>query len=190
MIHPQIKHLSSQERDALFESFYVLTMGQLRTVCKYFGLIDTGKKVFLIESLKQYLLTGVELQPQAFPAGSCAQKGEKAELSRDALILFGRYKNDLKTRLFMKKLVGDRFHFTAAGNDWMHERWAQGKPPTYGEFAVWWQTEGQLQRPLKKEWAFLNFVGQRSDLSRTEVMRLWKQHQVQTYMQVQKVLLD
>lgn len=154
MIHTRIKHLSSQERDALFESFYVLTMDQLRTLCKHFELTYTGKKVFLIECLKQYLLTGAHVKPQAYPAASCAQKGEKAELLPDAFILFGSYKNDLKTRLFMKKLVGDRFHFTAAGIDWMHERWAQGKPPTYGEFAVWWQTEGQLQRPLKKEWAF------------------------------------
>ncbi len=57
------------------------------------------------------------------------------------MILKGSYKNDLKTRLFFKNIVGDHFHFTAFGIDWINEKWMEGNPPTYRDYATMWQSE-------------------------------------------------
>ena len=195
MLHDRLTHLTSEQRGLFFEDLYMLSMGQLRTLCEQFGLSRAGKKVFLIECLKQYLITGARLRPEALPEVSCAQTGHRAELHPDARILAGQYKNDLKTRLFMKSLVGDHFHFTAAGIDWIRESWEQGKPPTYKEFAEWWQAEYAVkdtQRTLKKEWAFLTFVqayqGECPNASQGEIMKQWKVHQAQAVARVHKAL--
>lgn len=177
MIHPCIASLSDEKRDQLFEDLYVLSMGQLNMLCRKLHVDARGKKEFLIRALKHYLLTGAQLEKEVIPEMSCAKKGESIDLSPEGLMLFGTYKNDLKTRIFLKSLIGEHFHFTAAGIDWIKERWLEGHPPTFQEFADWWQAGYKVSRPLKKEWAFLNFVKNYQDMPRHEVMRLWKGHQ-------------
>ena len=56
-------------------------------------------------------------------------------------MLKGGYKNDLKTRIFFKSIIGDYFHFTAFGIDWLKEQWMKGEPPTYKKFADMWTKE-------------------------------------------------
>ncbi len=195
MSQNRLQHLALEQRDLFFNDLFMLSMIQLRALCQRFGLSATGKKVFLIESLKQYLITGTRLNPTALPVVSCAQKGLKGELHGEARILAGQYRNDLRTRLFMKSLIGDHFHFTAAGIDWIRACWEQGKPPTYKEFAVWWQAEYAVkdtQRSLKQEWAFLTFVRvyreEHPDISQREIMNHWKAHQAQAVARVQEIL--
>jgi hypothetical protein len=70
----------------------------------------------------------------------------------------------LITRNFFKKLIGPHFHFTAFGIDWLNERWLDGNPPTYKEFADYWIQE-TAKRKIKKEkpkqeWAYINFLQQ------------------------------
>ena len=96
-------------------------------------------------------------------------------------MLAGAYKNDLKTRLFFKELVGPHFHFTAYGIDWLEEHWYKGKPPTYNEFAVFWQKEHErrVHKPEtpKKEWAYLNFLQhykeKNPDAPKNEMLDAW-----------------
>ena len=77
-------------------------------------------------------------------------------------MLKGNYKNDLKTRLFFKKIIGEHFHFTAFGIDWLNERWMLGNPPTYQEFADMWEDEYRKRQKTpasaKEEWAYIRFV--------------------------------
>ncbi len=98
------------------------------------------------------------------PAISWAPRGHKQELQPNALMLKGAYKNDLRTRLFFKSLIGEHFHFTAFGIDWLNERWINGAPPTYREFSEMWREEFQnrqkTQRPPKDEWAYIRFTQQ------------------------------
>ena len=69
------------------------------------------------------------------------------------------------------------------GLDWLHERWMEGNPPTYQEFATMWQTEHvrRKQHPgaPKEEWAYINFVQNlkqtRPSASREAVLIAWDQ---------------
>lgn len=116
----------------------------------------------LIDRLVHYKKTGNELAPQEIPLVSRARRGLQAVLMPERLMLYGSYKNDYATRDFFKKLVGNHFHFTAYGIDWLRERWLEGKPPTYAEFAREWQEEFErnkvAKRPAKQEWAYIRFV--------------------------------
>ncbi|KAF3362377.1 hypothetical protein PHSC3_001071 [Chlamydiales bacterium STE3] len=97
-----------------------------------------------------------------FSEKSCSKRGKTYSLGENELILKGAYENDLKTRLFFKRLIDKHFHFTAFGIDWLNERWREGKPPTYQEFAKMWQEEDQKRKEMpvapKEEWAYINFV--------------------------------
>ncbi len=191
-----LAHLSKQQQEELFNDMYLLKMNELRSLCEYLGIPKTGKKGFLIDLIKQYLLTGEVLKPTLIPNISRAPKGMHSELRSDALILYGLYKNDLRTRLFMKTLVGKHFHFTAFGQDWIRERWEKGKPPTYQEFADMWQAEylagKNKKRSPKKEWAFLNFGlayhNAHPEASKQEIMELWKAKQAAVAMRVKDLI--
>jgi len=93
---------------------------------------------------------------------SQAESNRSAPLHPSRKILFGCYKNNEETRNFFKTLIGNHFHFTASGQDWIYERWTRGKPPTYAEFATFWQKEYEARktkkRTPKQEWAYINFV--------------------------------
>lgn len=62
--------------------------------------------------------------------------------------------------MFLKKLIGDYFHFTAFGVDWVDERWMDGNPPTYQEFVDMWRAEYKRRQETpanpKEEWAYIN----------------------------------
>lgn len=127
-------------------------------------------------------MTGEILQPKKIPTISKAETGKKYPLKPDTLILYGAYKNDLTTRNFFKKLIGEHFHFTAFGQDWIAKRWQQGKPPTYSEFAKAWQKEYLKRKSSKanpkKEWAYLNFLQrfltQHPNASKQQLALAWK----------------
>jgi hypothetical protein len=97
------------------------------------------------------------------PATSLAQNYPQQTLSASSLMLYGSYKNDALTRAFFISLIGPQFHFTAFGIDWLKQRWHEGKPPTYQEFAHYWIDETQKRTDKKaapkQEWAFINFRG-------------------------------
>ncbi len=125
----------------LFEALYFLKLIELKKLCLQLGLAPKGAKGELIESIKHFVATGNMLQSTPIPANSKAQKNQIYLITADTLMLMGSYKNDAKTRAFFKKLIGEHFHFTAFGIDWLNIRWKQGKPPTYQEFAAMWQRE-------------------------------------------------
>lgn len=169
---------SQQKQEALFKDMYYLSMTELRSLCEYLQLPKKGKKAHLVLVLQTYLLSGSILVEEPLPTVSCGSG--MANLSAHGLILSGSYKNDQKTREFMKSLVGEHFHFTAWGQDWIKERWQKGKPPTFQEFGDAWQANyhesKQQKRSPKKEWAFLCFVQSKYPLaSKSEILAAWKQ---------------
>ena len=124
--------------------------------------VKAFNKQELINRLVHYKKTGVELAPQEIPLVSRARRGLQTPPAPERLMLYGSYKNDYATRDFFKTLVGNHFHFTAYGIDWLRERWLAGMPPTYAEFAQEWQAEFERnksgKRPAKQEWAYIRFV--------------------------------
>lgn len=157
-----LKDLSEIQKGELFEALYYMNMSEIKNFCYNHKISISGKKRDILDRIKHYLITGEILQPKKIPAISRAKNRTQYPLTPDTLILFGSYKNDLRTRNFFKILIGEHFHFTAFGQDWVMKRWQQGKPPTYGEFAKTWQKENLKRKKSKanpkKEWAYLNFL--------------------------------
>lgn len=151
------KDLAPLEKSLLF-----LHVKELKSSAEKLGIAVAGNKGAMIEAIVHYVRTGKELPGLQIPKNSCALRGQVYKLSADARMLKGAYKNDLKTRLFFKSLIGEHFHFTAFGVDWIEECWLKGLPPTYQEFATMWQAEYERRKKVpatpKKEWAYINFV--------------------------------
>ena len=178
--------------EALKEDIYFLNVSELKLICYQLGLPDIGKKKDLIQRILIFLKTGKILKEIPIPEISKAKRNISYPLSPDTLILYGNYKNDLATRLFMKTLIGDYFHFTAMGQDWIKECWIKGKPPTYDEFAKFWKQEYEVRKhekvKPKQEWAYLNFIQhylkEFPKAKRPQIMESWK---ITRAMKVQKV---
>ena len=163
-----------------------MLVSELKKVCERLHIACFGKKGDVIRQIIHFVSSGKTLSPQTIPDRSKAKKGTNYPLAPTTLILLGSYKNDLQTRLFMKRLVGEHFHFTAFGQDWIKSRWLQGNPPTYREFAHFWQKEyeARKKRPAtpKKEWAYLNFIQQylakHPKGSKQEIAKAWQKERL------------
>lgn len=184
--------LSPHEKSMLFDALYFLKMGELKALCLKLGLPYTAKKGQVIDTIKHFINTGKILEIPEIPTISKAVKGKAYPLAPDTKMLIGSYKNDAKTRAFFKKLIGNHFHFTAFGIDWLNERWQAGKPPTYQEFATMWQKEvdkRKEQKPQpKQEWALITFVQQYMEkhpqATKTQVNKAWHQKRLEMVMMV------
>lgn len=167
--------------EALKESLKFLHVEELKNIADKFALEGKGKKIEIIVRILHFLQTGEKLIAPKFPDISYA-KNKNIPTLPNSLMLKGSYKNDLKTRLFFKSLIGDYFHFTAFGIDWLNMRWMEGNPPTYQEFSSMWKAEYQRRKenPVapKSEWAYINFIqayyNKIPDAPREEVMKAWE----------------
>lgn len=148
----------------LSRALLFLKVAELKEIAKDLALSLQGKKIELIRRILHFLKTGEKATTPRFPKISCGKPEKIRILKPDAVMLKGVYKNDLQTRLFFKTLIGDHFHFTAYGIDWLNEQWMQGTPPTYQAFAEMWQEIYERQKtdplPAKEEWAYINFIKQ------------------------------
>lgn len=168
---------------SLRKSLLYLHVEELRSLACRLSLVEQGNKITLINRIIHFLETGVRLKAPSFPKASCAEKGKVYRIEPNAVMLKGAYKNDLQTRLFFKQLIGEHFHFTAFGIDWLNERWMEGNPPTYQEFAQMWKVEyaKREKNPAapKEEWAYINFVQdylkQAPNSPREQVHAAWEQ---------------
>jgi len=162
-------------------SLHFLKMGELRACAERLSLPTQGVKKSLIVRIIHFLKTGEVVIEPPIPPKSRGKKSEKCPLHPHGLILYGQYTNDLATREFFKKLIGDHFHFTARGIDWIKEKWLSGEPPTYQEFATFWQGDLKKQSLPKKEWAYINFTQEylknNPHASRSELLAVWKKEQ-------------
>lgn len=70
-----------------------------------------GPKEELIERLPMFLKDDSLLETPVIPAISKAKKNTTYPLHKNTSILKGSYKNDLKTRIFMKTASGRSFSF-------------------------------------------------------------------------------
>lgn len=169
------------KKTELYDALYFLKMSELKALCFKLGIPYTAKKAQVIDGIKYFITTGKVLDIPKIPIISKAQKGKSYPLAPDTKMLTGSYKNDAATRAFFKKLIGNHFHYTAFGIDWLNERWQAGNPPTYQDFAIMWQKEidqRKMQKPEpKQEWALITFVQKymaaHPNASKTEVNQAW-----------------
>lgn len=160
-------------------SLCYLYVDELKIYCNKLHLCIKGKKLALINRIIYFLRTGEKTNLPKYPSNSL---GKSNTLNLDALMLKGAYKNDLKTRLFFKSIIGQHFHFTAFGIDWLEDRWMEGNPPTYKEFTDMWNREYEFRKMNKvlpkEEWAYINFVKRYLDENpnptRNEILDRWE----------------
>lgn len=176
-----MRSLSTKDFGVLEKALNYMIMEELKETCESLGIPSSGKKGEIILRILHFVNSGKILTSKNIPAASKAQKGVNYPLKPNTLILSGSYKNDLNTRLFMQKLVGEHFHFTAFGQDWIKEQWFAETPPTYKEFASFWQKEHEARKKSvakpKKEWAYLNFtqsyLAKAPHAAREEIINAW-----------------
>lgn len=178
-----LEKLLTKDKKELFDSLNYMKMEELKVFCDKQFIPTDGKKGVIIRRIKHYLITGKIVKTAPLPEKSKAKKTDVRLLKPTALILSGLYKNDDETRAFMKKLVGKHFHFTSYGQDWIKLKWEEGLPPTYAQFAKFWQDEflrrksPEYKACPKDEWAYLNFLQRYLKLhpnaSRNEMASQW-----------------
>ncbi len=190
--------LNDEELIILRYALNFLHVGELRDLCAKLQIIDTGVKGVLVNRIVYFVETGEVVKEPKLPKISCAQRGRAYPLSAHTLILKGAYKNDLQTRLFFKQLIGDYFHFTAFGIDWLNDRWLAGNPPTYQEFAGMWRVEYARRKQFgttpKEEWAYITyvqkFIQEYPDAQREVIMDAWKNERAKQVALVHALLKD
>lgn len=185
MTAPTLISRNSPSYNHLQEMLAHLHIKELENLLSSLGLSATGmNKQELITRLLYYVVTGTQLAPLTIPAVSRASKGHSYPLHAETLMLYGAYKNDAQTRAFFKQLIGTHFHFTAHGIDWLRERWLTSNPPTYREFATYWQAtyeQNKTAKPAaKQEWAYIRFtqayVKQFPQNSAPQLRAAWNKH--------------
>ena len=142
--------------------------------------------------------TGKVVSSLKIPENSTAKKLQSYPLKPESYILYGSYKNNSVTREFFKSIIGKHFHFTAFGMDWINQRWMEDNPPTYQEFALFWQDEYERRKikkmPAKKEWAYISFVQdyitKYPHASRNKIMDAWKKERIKHLKCVEKILIN
>ena len=162
MVNKNISLLTSEQLQQLEESLYFLHVKELKNILNDLNLSKKTGKVEIINAILLFIKRGKMPKKLSYPSISCARKGEHFPLCLDTLIKYGSYKNDLRTRLFLRSCIGEHFHFTVFGHDWIKEQWKKGEPPTYKEFCDYWQKQyekNKVQKPEpKKEWRFIRFT--------------------------------
>lgn len=181
-------NLSRKEQIDLKEALSYLHVHELEQQLESLQLSTKGfNKKELIDRILHFACTGKELPPIEIPSSSKAQKGLSYPIAPETLMLHGNYKNDAETRDFFKSLVGEHFHFTTYGIDWLRERWLEEDPPTYAEFAEYWQDDYEdrtlNKRVPKQEWAYNRFVQDfmktNPKKSKSEFLAAWEEKRKQ-----------
>lgn len=192
----QFPLLNEKEQSNFNDALHYMKMAELKKACQILSFSDKGKKAELINRIMAFIQTGrIKMLPK-IPAQSLAKNHPIQVLEASSLMLYGAYKNDLKTRDFFKTLIGHHFHFTAFGIDWLNERWLQGKPPTHQEFADFWIKETarrKQEKPKPKdEWMFIRFMQKMEKIepqaSKEDLLHAWKELQAQKAKQAYELL--
>ena len=188
--------ISVQDQALLQEALYYMKMAELKKVCLMLSLPHADTKMNLITRIMTFVSVGIITLPAVIPATSQAKNYSRQPLEPTALMLYGSYKNDAQARAFFKKIIGNHFHFTAYGIDWLNERWHAGNPPTYQEFADYWikeTTKRKFDKPEPKdEWQYINFLQKMAyeypDLPKSDLMVAWKKLQAEKARKVFQLL--
>ncbi|MEQ9116183.1 MAG: DUF6434 domain-containing protein [Rickettsiales bacterium] len=167
-------------------------MEELKELKDKYSIKASGKKGEVIKGILAFF-SGDTVAAKAIPKASIAKPEDNLSLNSEALILKNLYKNNDETREFMKQLAGEDFHFTAAGQDWIKNRWMEGNPPTYKEFAEFWKgyKVSKKEKP-KDEWAYLNFIQQQSKLnsklSMNKIKAKWAKHRMEQVNKAKEII--
>ncbi|MCJ8276915.1 MAG: hypothetical protein HRT44_10040 [Bdellovibrionales bacterium] len=129
--------MNKSDAELFIESVYYLKVDELKLSLKQLGLSQKGQKMTLIHSLLKHF----KLSPSPQKTLPKRFKKYSGSLSPEKYILPGYYTNGAQSREKLQKIIGPYFKFTTYGMDWIRSHWADGKYPTYQQFAQYWKKE-------------------------------------------------
>lgn len=154
--------LTSTEQKDLTATLNYCTLEELMELCNTHSLSRDGVKSELIARILHHATTFKQKKKMMLPEVSLAKRGRNYPLHKNTLVLKGSFNTNAATRRFMQKLVGEHFRFTPTGQEWVASQWQKGKPPTYEEFARFWQQDYKRREKNKRQsdtnWAHQGFV--------------------------------
>jgi len=156
--------MTPHEQKSFLNALNYFLEAELVQLSLQLGLPATGLRHEIIERIYRLITTPTTASRRALPPISLAQEGATYPLNKKTLIVKGGYNTNAATKNFLKRLAGDDFYFSPASQDWIALRWQQGKPPTYEEFARYWQSEKVQKEQVKsappEDWAYETFKQQ------------------------------
>lgn len=153
--------LTPHEQKMLLAALNYFMAEELAALSAQLELPATGERHEVIERIYRLVTTPTKAARHALPKVSLAQEGAVYPLNKKTLIVKGGYNTNAATKNFLKRLAGPDFYFSASSQDWIAARWQQGKPPSYEEFARYWQGEQTQKAQVKiappEDWAYHTF---------------------------------
>jgi hypothetical protein len=182
MTNQFVLSLPESELRVLREALFYVDIPRLKMICGRYRLPVLGGKALLIARIAHFAGTRQIVEVPPYPEISCARPNETYPLELDAYMLYGSFKTDDTTRSFLRRFIGQYFHFTSFSHDWLRMRWYVGNPPTYREFIRFWEYEFLLREQGKKttnqDWGYvhfvLNYTCKYPEIRSTEIATEWR----------------
>ncbi|NNE98144.1 MAG: hypothetical protein HKN25_03900 [Pyrinomonadaceae bacterium] len=150
-----ISKLSKTETQRLFKDIYYLNMGEFREFCDkhsipYTILVETkdgkikksrdkDRQKIIIERVLYYLKTGKIIPATLFRKEVVNLSGLPKNVTEEDRLYYGCYeKKNPKMIALLKKLTGGEFKNGAVARVLCRKFWADGKAPTFTEYAKAW----------------------------------------------------
>ena len=128
--------LTKNLKPDVFLNFYWLKQ-ELIDFCKKHKIYTSGAKADLTKRIKSFLEKGIV--ENVVKNKSYKNRDSDKDIRLDTKVI--NYKNDLKTRFFFKKHIGNHFHFTAHLMKFIKNKHETGKEITYEDLIKEWKDE-------------------------------------------------
>ncbi|MEZ5345698.1 MAG: hypothetical protein R2681_09110 [Pyrinomonadaceae bacterium] len=195
-----IGKLSQREKSELLKDLYYLNTAELSSFCDrnkipYKILIETesgklrttrdkDRKKIIIQRITNFLKTGNIADATVFANSAVDLSGLPANIGEDDRIFYGCYdKKNPKMIALLKDLTGGKFKNGAVARILLREFWANGKAPTFSEFAkVWLKAKKDYSLDQHPEAAYL------TDLRKGTAGNDWKKIRNEKARKVMRIL--
>ncbi|HKD61634.1 MAG TPA: hypothetical protein VKB47_14320 [Terracidiphilus sp.] len=165
--------LSMKAQRELLDDLNYLNLSEIKSFCKRhsipFKIVaeaevgkiiatkDIDRKGVILDRIRHFLKTGVVPEKTCFPAAVVSFEPLPDELAADDRLYYGQYdKTNRAMNTLLKSLTNGYFKDGAIARMLAREFWANGKAPTFAEYAAAWMQSLAGHTVPNPEWAFLS----------------------------------
>lgn len=132
--------MKAADKKKLKEAIYFLKVEELKQLIVQLNLgKPTGRKNDLIVTILSHFK--IKAQDHTVLGDYKLPNKHKANVTSETHIIPGKYTNGKKSREIFKELIGEHFHFTVYGMEWIKKCWEAEIYPSYNEFSQFWESE-------------------------------------------------
>ncbi len=186
MERPPISNLAQPQRQNLLDDLNYLNMAEIKSFCRQHSIPysisvetrdghsrktgDDDRKGLILNRIRHFLQTGEVLEETRFPASVVCFDPLPENLAADHRLFYGQYdKTNRSLIALLKDLTDGKFKNGAVARILARDFWAQGRAPTFREYASAWVRAATDHTRPNAEWAFL------SDRANKTAPKNWKQ---------------